>query len=48
MSIHIIPLVIWIIAGLMVLIMDKPVSKIEYGFAWAMLLMYIAMRAFNV
>ena len=48
MSIHIIPFVIWVVAGLMVLCMKKPVSKVEYGLVWGLLLMYIAMRVFGV
>lgn len=48
MNINIIPFVIWVIAGLSVLCLPKPVTKFEYALAWICVLIYIGMRIFGI
>lgn len=47
MNFSILPLIIWIIAGILVLCSEK-VSKLEYGICWGCLLLYLLARVFSV
>lgn len=48
MTLNIIAFGAWVIGGLSVLCLPKPVTKFEYALVWGCVLMYIGMRIFGI